>query len=81
MTKKPPSLADAYAIRTPEDNKRVYANWAETYDKGFAEKMDYHLPRQVAKAFADAGGTGPILDIGAGTGLAGQAATALELGQ
>lgn len=80
MPKNPPNLADAYALRTPEDNKRLYANWAQSYDIGFAQKMDYLLPVKVAQAFASSGGRGPILDIGAGTGLAGEAIAALGLG-
>ena len=68
-----PGLDDAYAIRSPEDSLRVYRDWAETYDTGFATRMAYRLPALVAAAFARAGGAGPVLDAGAGTGLLGMA--------
>lgn len=64
-----PNLDDAYALETPEDSIRLYADWATTYDQGFAAQQDYQLPRVVAEHFAVAGGRGPVLDVGAGTGL------------
>ena len=64
-----PDLTQAYAIRNPEDCARVYADWAATYDAGFAQGMAYRLPAHVAAAFLAAGGRGPVLDVGAGTGL------------
>jgi predicted TPR repeat methyltransferase len=72
MTEKE-DLKAAYSLRTLEDSKRLYAGWAETYDTSFAADMDFILPSEVAKAFADADGKGPILDLGAGTGLCGAA--------
>ncbi|MBC2834951.1 class I SAM-dependent DNA methyltransferase [Paragemmobacter straminiformis] len=62
-------LDSAYSIATPADCLRVYRAWAESYDGGFAAGMDYLLPAHVARAFLAAGGAGPVLDIGAGTGL------------
>jgi len=65
-----PDLDAAYALETPEDNLRLYADWAQTYDQSFAVDMDYQMPRLVARAFADVGqGKTPVLDVGAGTGL------------
>ncbi len=64
-----PDLNDAYALSSDKDMRRLYAEWAQTYDAGFGDAMGYQLPRQVALAFAGAGGTGPVLDFGAGTGL------------
>jgi len=72
-----PDLNNAYALKTVADARRLYAGWAETYDADFAEKMDFVLPARVAEAFVAAGGAGPVLDFGTGTGLAGQALTAL----
>jgi len=72
-----PDLNNAYALQTVADARRLYADWAETYDADFAEKMDFVLPVRVAEAFVAAGGAGPVLDFGTGTGLAGQALTAL----
>lgn len=62
-------LENAYALRGAEDCARLYAEWAKSYDSGFAKEMDYRLPAHVAAAFLAHGGTGPILDVGAGTGL------------
>lgn len=78
-TQKPgsPSLESAYALRTPDDNRRLYAQWARTYDAEFAATMAYRLPALVAAAFD---GAGPVLDVGAGTGLLGQALVAKGVG-
>lgn len=67
-----PDLDDAYGLKTPEDSRRLYAGWAETYDDSFARSMDFALPRIVATIYAAHGGVGPVLDAGAGTGLVGQ---------
>ena len=66
-----PGLDAAYSLKTADDSRRLYARWAGTYDDGFAGAMDYRLPAEVARAFSEAGGKGPVLDIGAGTGLLG----------
>ncbi|PTX56725.1 methyltransferase family protein [Litoreibacter ponti] len=76
MTRSP-SLDAAYALQSPDDNRALYRDWAETYDASFAQSMDYQLPQMVATAFHAEGGTGPVLDIGAGTGLAADALRAL----
>lgn len=73
MSHDKPDLDAAYALETPEDNRRLYAGWAESYDSGFAAAMAYRLPALVAAAFT---GAGPVLDVGAGTGLLGQALAA-----
>ncbi len=69
MSPAPDHLAAAYALRSPDDSRRLYAGWAATYDVDFARATGYRLPEAVAAAFAAAGGTGPVLDVGAGTGL------------
>jgi len=38
----------------------------------FSDAQGYQLPREVATAFVGAGGVGPVLDVGAGTGLVGE---------
>lgn len=71
-----PRLTDlhrAYELRTPEDCRALYEAWAETYDGGFAAGMEYRLPAHVAAAFLAADGAGPVLDVGAGTGLLAEA--------
>ena len=75
MRKTTPDLDAAYDLKTPDDNIRLYASWAEEYDQSFADEMDYQLPQEVARLFANSGGLGPVLDIGAGTGLAAEALT------
>lgn len=59
----------ALGLTSPEDCLACYRAWAATYDSGFAEDMDYRLPAHVAAAFLGARGEGPVLDVGAGTGL------------
>lgn len=72
MTKKP-SLEGAYSLKTPEDSQRLYADWAESYDQTFANDHGYIMHEHVARAYINAGGFEPVLDIGAGTGLCGHA--------
>lgn len=73
MSAQKPDLASAYALTSATDAKRLYGDWAENYDQGFAEAQKYTLPIQTARAFVATGGRGPVLDAGAGTGLCGQA--------
>ena len=65
----PPDLSDAYALDGPEDSRRLYRDWAATYDSEFAARRGYRLAQAVAEAFLQAGGEGPVLDAGCGTGL------------
>lgn len=67
------SVDAAYALETPEDNKRLYASWATTYDAQFAQAKSYIYPQHVARTFLRRGGIGPVLDAGAGTGLVAEA--------
>ncbi len=66
-------LKDAYGLRTPEDSVRLYRGWAADYDETFARAHGYVAPREIALAFLDEAradaGAGPVLDVGAGTGL------------
>ena len=73
MSNQKPSLDAAYSLKSVQDNRDLYAAWAKSYDYDFASEMDYILPARVAEIFVDAGGIGPVLDVGAGTGLAGHA--------
>ncbi|MGL4280376.1 MAG: class I SAM-dependent DNA methyltransferase [Albidovulum sp.] len=66
-------LEGAYALRTPEDSVRYYRDWAARYDRDFARDMAYRSPEAVAERYAALGGKGPILDVGAGTGLVAEA--------
>jgi len=71
MSEKDPDLEAAYALSGAEENRALYARWAPDYDRGFAADMDYILPQQVASYFSKFESEGPVLDIGAGTGLLG----------
>lgn len=75
-----PDLGEAYALETSDDLRRLYADWAETYDSGFAVEMDFRLPGRVADEFLRAKGTGPVLDFGCGTGLCGARLADLGIG-
>ena len=68
-----PNLDSAYALSTPEDNVKLYRVWAETYDSGFVREQAYILHQAVADRFVALGAGGPTLDVGAGTGLCGEA--------
>lgn len=72
--KKQINLKTAYSVKTPQDSVDLYARWANSYDADFARKNDYTYPDQIASIFADRykAGSGPVLDVGAGTGLVGQ---------
>lgn len=80
MSAKKPDLHAAYALESPEDHKRLYAEWAGDYDENFAALEDYQLHIQTARAFVAAGGQGPVLDVGAGTGLCGAVLAGLGVG-
>ncbi|WP_425052027.1 class I SAM-dependent DNA methyltransferase [Psychromarinibacter sp. S121] len=63
-------LDKAYEIDGPEDAKRLYGNWAASYDDSFGEGWGYVAPREIAHIFlSDMRENQPVLDIGAGTGL------------
>lgn len=65
-------LKAAYAVKSPDDNRGLYAKWAATYEQ-FLEDNRYIYARQVAEIFAErspAEGV-PVLDAGCGTGRVG----------
>ncbi len=68
-----PDLDSAYTLGTAQETKDFYGDWADSYDENFADARGYTSPSEVARVFHAAGISGPILDIGAGTGLLGQA--------
>lgn len=74
-----PSLDAAYAVENPDDNRKLYANWADTYESDFIAESRYVYHRHVAEifagGFADLGS--PVLDVGCGTGVVGQQLRAL----
>lgn len=75
-----PDLDTAYALNSLDDTKRMYSDWAETYDQSFAQDMDFVVPARVAEAYDASGAGGPVLDFGCGTGLVGAALAQLDIG-
>ena len=71
ITNNDKTLLAAYALKTPDDNKKLYARWAASYESDFVFGSDYQLPRHVAAAFITSSVKHNILDVGAGTGLLG----------
>ena len=67
-------LADAYAVKTPQDSRRLYAQWAQTYNETFINANKYVYPRAVAELFAkhvSEIAITAVVDIGCGTGAVG----------
>lgn len=65
-------LDDAYSVKTPEDNKKLYAKWADTYESEFVAKEGYRHPQVISEIFdREVPEVKTIIDIGTGTGLVG----------
>lgn len=69
-----PRLAKNYVALSSDEQKEVYRKWAPTYDKELIEEFGYVAPQQAVSLFSRlvADRSKPILDMGCGTGLAGQ---------
>jgi len=67
------SVDDAYAVETPADNVRLYADWAGTYDADFVASKGYVYHQRVAEILVRQRSqiNGAVLDIGCGTGAVG----------
>ena len=64
------NLDTAYEIDGPESAKRLYGDWAATYDDSFGTAWGFIAPQKIAELYlAENNNDTPILDIGAGTGL------------
>jgi SAM-dependent methyltransferase len=63
------ALTGALTLAGPDACLAYYRDWAASYDSSFATEMQYLLPAHVAAAFIGTGAAGPVLDVGAGTGL------------
>lgn len=69
-----PSLEAAYAVETPDENRRLYAEWASSYEETFVAAKAYRYHLHVADALvAHVRPAGPTLDVGCGTGVVGVA--------
>ena len=67
-------LEKAYSVRTPEDSRKLYAEWATTYNETFIKANDYVYPRIIAQKFdelIDKTEIKTVVDIGCGTGAVG----------
>ena len=70
MTDDGYDLDEAYQIDGPDGARRMYGDWATTYDDSFGAAWGYIAPREIAAILAaEVGPAAEILDIGAGTGL------------
>lgn len=67
-------LKRAYDLADDQEARRLYRDWAETYDRTMLDGLGYLSPRLVSELLASAVSdrTVRVLDVGAGTGLAGQ---------
>lgn len=66
-------LNDAYSLKTPEDNKELYAKWAATYESDFVANAGYQHPKVISELFhREVPEVQNVIDIGAGTGLVGK---------
>ena len=74
MSEKKIGYDEAYSLKTPEDSKRLYKKWAQTYDEDFALNSNYVSPKKISNFFNkySKNTDTPILDVGAGTGLVGE---------
>ena len=70
---RPIGLKEAYSVESPDDNRALYAKWADTYESGFTVPRRYVYHRNAAELFCQGfSGAGPVLDAGCGTGLVGE---------
>ena len=67
------ALEKAYAAKGPKANRELYASWAKTYESGFIVDSGYVYHQEVVRAFRDGFSelSGPVLDVGCGTGVVG----------
>ena len=71
----PRFLTDIYSDATPQDTKKLYREWAKSYDDEVDNENNYAQPKRCAAALSSALSSfdGTILDVGCGTGLSGLA--------
>jgi len=70
-------LARAYALKDDAEAHQLYTEWAQTYDRTMLEGLGYRTPARTAELLHQnlADPKAVILDVGCGTGLAGEALT------
>jgi len=74
-------LDDAYGLETPDETKSLYRRWAASYEEEIRAN-GYATPSRCAAALAElvADRDAPLLDLGCGTGLSGEAFRAAGFG-
>ncbi|MCY7306566.1 MAG: class I SAM-dependent methyltransferase [Rhodoferax sp.] len=67
-------LERAYGLENNEQSRALYRDWAETYDQTMLQGLNYQSPATVAELLARhmENRHAAVLDVGCGTGLAGQ---------
>lgn len=67
-------LKRAYALENDADTKALYEDWSQTYDQTMVNGLKYLTPRKTAALLNEAKvqSQARILDVGSGTGLAGE---------
>jgi len=72
-------LARAYGLKSPDQARALYRDWAETYDAHLENGLGYIAPAQIAAMLDEAleDRAVRILDVGCGTGLVGERLAAL----
>lgn len=76
-----PELEDAYSLKTPDDNRRLYARWANTYESIFVATQKYRYPQAISEVFHNvltSADISSVVDIGTGTGLTGMYLSSLR---
>lgn len=78
MSSDDPDKKDLWQPQSPEDARKIYADWAATYDADVAS-WGYVTPTRLAIALRQVGANveKPVLDYGCGTGLSGAALKAV----
>ncbi len=74
-------LEEAYSVKTPDDNRRLYAKWAATYESVFVATQKYRYPQAISEVFHNvitSADISSIVDIGTGTGLTGMYLSSLR---
>ncbi len=71
--KNRPDVDAAYSLESPDDNVRLYSQWADTYDTDFVSEKHYLQFKTVSDALLAMREhiRGPVLDVGCGTGVVG----------
>jgi len=70
-----PHLKKAFELKNQEECRSLYKEWAPSYDTTMVDELKYVTPYKLSKYLAPElpDPTAPILDLGCGTGLVGEA--------